>query len=263
MNSKKKCSMRKIVKTILNRGFFNPIGLSVERQTTTPYTYDQDGLKSVHNCDFMHEQKFSRAYERGVSATESDFPWHWRVHVGLWVASVAARLKAGSFVECGVNRGFLSSAIMDYLDWNSLDRQFYLFDTFEGLVPRQLSEEETKLQRLEVTNQLYYDCYDLVVENFKEYHNVHIVKGEVPATLETVDISSVAYLSLDMNCAYPEIEAIKYFWPRMVDGGLVILDDYAYQGYEPQKKAFDIFARENDIDILTLPTGQGLMIKTP
>ena len=39
----------------------------------------------------------------------------------------------GDFVECGVNKGFLSSAIMEYLDWNSLDRGFYLLDTFAGL----------------------------------------------------------------------------------------------------------------------------------
>ena len=28
--------------------------------------YDQDGLKSVHNHDFMHEPRFCRAYARGV-----------------------------------------------------------------------------------------------------------------------------------------------------------------------------------------------------
>jgi hypothetical protein len=37
--------------------------------------------------------------------------WHRRVHVGQWAAACAAKLD-GDFVECGVNRGFLSSSIM-------------------------------------------------------------------------------------------------------------------------------------------------------
>lgn len=42
---------------------------------------------------------------------------------------------------------------------------------------------------------------------------------------------------------------------------MLFMDDYAYQGYEPQKKAFDAFAAENSVNILSLPAGQGLLIK--
>jgi hypothetical protein len=41
----------------------------------------------------------------------------------------------------------------------------------------------------------------------------------------------------------------------------VVLDDYAFRGYERQKAAMDEFARQVGIEILTLPTGQGLIIK--
>ena len=73
-------------------------------------------------------------------ASHEDYFWHWRVHVGLWTAYSASKLK-GDFVECGVNKGFLSSAIMEYLDWNSLDRTFYLMDTFSGIDENYVSPE--------------------------------------------------------------------------------------------------------------------------
>jgi hypothetical protein len=38
----------------------------------------------------------------------------WRVHVALWVARAASRVS-GDFVECGVNAGFTSSAILESL----------------------------------------------------------------------------------------------------------------------------------------------------
>jgi len=91
----------------------------------------------------MDDPLFRKAYARGVRAAGQDYNWHWRVHVGLWAAACASRLD-GDFVECGVNRGFLSSAIMVYLDWDSLGKQFYLLDTFRGLDERFVSAEDEK-----------------------------------------------------------------------------------------------------------------------
>jgi len=42
---------------------------------------------------------------------------------------------------------------------------------------------------------------------------------------------------------------------------VVLLDDYAYYGYFSQKLAMDQFAQEKGIKILSLPTGQGLVLK--
>jgi SAM-dependent methyltransferase len=102
-----------------------------ERFHGESHVYDQDGLRSIHNHEFMDDPVFQRAYERGTQAAGQDYQWHWRVHVGLWIAKRASLLD-GDFVECGVNRGFLSSAIMSYLNWDSLGKQFYLLDTFKG-----------------------------------------------------------------------------------------------------------------------------------
>ena len=67
-----------------------------------------------------------------------------------------------------------------------------------------------------------------------------------------------------MNCVAPEIEALQYFWPKIVPGGLIILDDYGWGGtHDSQKEAQEAFAESVDVKILTLPTGQGLIIKPP
>lgn len=77
-----------------------------------PLSYKQDGLYTLHNCEFMLDPGFVAAYERGIKAAHGkDFCWHWRVYVGLWVAQNAVK-REGDFVECGVGNGFLSSAIM-------------------------------------------------------------------------------------------------------------------------------------------------------
>ncbi len=228
-----------------------------------PNAYDQDGLRTVHNHEFMNDPAFVAAYDRGVQAA-GDYPLHWRCHVGLWVAATAARLK-GSFVECGVNYGFLSSAIMKYLDWNSRQITFYLFDTFAGLDGRFVSDEEQRAGSMARSRQWlqsgkYVSGVDSVRQNFSEWKNVEIIQGTVPESLARVEIESVAYLHLDMNCAPPEIAAAEYFWPRMTPGAMMLLDDYAYSGYRPQKVAMDQLARRKGVQVLSLPTGQGLVV---
>ena len=89
------------------------------------------------------------------------FEIRWRLHICLWAASHAIQLP-GSFVECGVGLGFMSLAIMQYLDWNSRDRQFYLFDTFCGLDETQLSKEEILLGRLTEGREFYSECFEQV-----------------------------------------------------------------------------------------------------
>jgi Macrocin-O-methyltransferase (TylF) len=252
--------------TKMIRGFVELTGYTIVRMpnSAAEMPYDQDGLRSIHNHDFVNESSFCKAYERG-RLNAPDHNWQWRVHIGLWAAFTASKLE-GDFVECGVNYGFLSSAIMEFLDWNSMNRKFYLLDTFEGIDPRYVSTEECEngvLKKSEdaLRNGLYIRGIDSVTANFSQWKNTLIIKGSVPETLSQVETQNVSYLHLDMNCAPPEVAAINFFWERLVPGAIVLLDDYAYRGYELQKQAMDTFAKEKNVMIASLPTGQGLLIK--
>lgn len=66
-----------------------------------------------------------------------------------------------------------------------------------------------------------------------------------------------------MNNAKAEISAIEFLWDKLVLGGIIVLDDYAYgEEFREQKNAWDKFAAKKQFKILTLPTGQGLIIKS-
>jgi hypothetical protein len=97
--------------------------------------------------------------------------------------------------------------------------------------------------------------------NFAEWPNATVVPGTVPDVLQGIKSDSVAFLHIDMNCAYPEVAALEYFWNRLSPGALVLLDDYAYYGYEKQAEAMDALARTLRFHVLSLPTGQGLIVK--
>ncbi|AWT51377.1 Rmt3 protein [Mycolicibacterium smegmatis MKD8] len=238
-------------------------------RTLLPRVYSDDALICFNSHAFMEDPAFQRAYRRGVRALggEDLYHWHWRVHVGLWAAAGASKIK-GDFVECGVSYGFLSSAVMEYLDWDRLGKTFYLLDTFAGIDPRFITAGEREHGAL-VKSQaaldfgIYVDSVDSVRANFAQWQNHRIIPGSVPETLEQVDADAVAFLHIDMNCAPPEVATLRYFWPRLSPGAFVLLDDYANRGRDEQRIAMDEVAAELGVQVCALPTGQGLIIKPP
>lgn len=246
---------------------FRAVGLDLSRaRPFVPREYDEDGLRTIHDASFADDPAFQAAYARGVRAAGRDHCWRWRVHVGVWAARTAAHLD-GDFVECGVGHGALASSVMHALEWDGR-RACWLFDTFAGLDAGQASAAEVAAGSLErsrahVASGLYATSVDAVRANFAEWPNVHVVAGRVPESLVPVPIARVAFLHLDMNCAAPEIAALEHFWPRLAPGAVVLLDDYAYHGYGEQKRAMDTWARGHGVAILSMPTGQGLLLRPP
>lgn len=232
-----------------------------------PDVYANDAFITFHNDAFLEDPAFQRAYQRGARALGGQdwYQWEWRVHIGLWAAGSASRLE-GDFVECGVSYGFLSSAVMEFLEWDRLGKTFYLLDTFAGIDPRYTTTGERSAGALErsersLRNGIYVNGVDSVRANFAQWRNHRIIVGAVPETLGQVDAQAVAFLHIDMNCAPPEVAALRFFWPRLSPGAFVLLDDYAYRGHDEQRRAMDALATELGVQICALPTGQGLLIK--
>jgi hypothetical protein len=228
--------------------------------------YAEDGLYTIHNDAFRRDPRFRAAYERGIRAGDGvDQHLEWRVHVALWAASTALHVP-GDFVECGVNAGFVSSAIMQRLNWASLPRTYYLVDTFAGPVIEQYSEAEQQAGMTQMVERAreagaYVTDVNRARSNFAEWPNAVVVQGAVPEVLPRVPASQVAFLHLDMNCAMPERAALEHFWPLLSRAAVVLLDDYAYAGHGNQKDAMDAAAAELGAGVLSLPTGQGLIVR--
>jgi O-methyltransferase len=237
------------------------------QQLTRPaYTYAADGFATHHNAACLLEPKFQEAYQLGANSGHTLLPpgqqlhVEWRVHQYIWAAWHCKQLE-GDFVECGVNTGIFSLAIMKYLDWNTIDKDFWLFDTYEGCPAGQFTQDEVEIGIDKVHENSYFDCFELAKRNFSPWERAKLVKGRVPESLSTVEIDKVAYIMIDMNAVVPEIAAAEYFWPKMVSGAIMCLDDYNWVHHIHQKIAFDKFAEERGVKILNLPSGQGILMK--
>lgn len=232
-------------------------------------TYDADGMRLFNkNASFVNDAKFKSAYLRGMNSghhigrpvgSTDDIHVEWRSMVECWAASQGMHLD-GDFVSCGVNTGIFPLAICEYVNLDSSNKLFWLFDTYDGVPESQMSAAE-RHHVVPMNEAFYSDTYDTAVKNFKPFSNARLVRGMVPDSLTTVDIDKVSYLSIDMNIAYPERMALEYFWPKLTSGAIVVFDDYAFVGAEEQKNAIDEFCEKVGVFVLPLPTGQGILKK--
>lgn len=230
--------------------------------------YSADGMfLTGKNFAFLRDRRFSEAWEFSKEgnrdaweAKGQDVPdVRFRIQTAIWAAESALRLE-GDFVEFGVNAGFLSMAVCKYHDFQNQGRKFWLFDTYEGIPTDGLSAKELKKAE-KANSRNYSDVYELAKRNFSNYPNAILVKGALPNTIDQASIDRIAYLSIDLNSATYEKLSIEKVWDRVQIGAPIVLDDYAFEGCEDQNDMWNEFAAERGQSILTLPTGQGLLIK--
>ncbi len=179
----------------------------------------------------------------------------WRVHTLVWAIKSVMHLS-GDFVECGVFRGFKSHFLCKYFDFETSDKQFWLYDTYEGIAEK-YSEGSPIIKEDHNKPKLF----EFVQQRFSEYQNVNVVKGIVPDVFEQKLPEEVAYLHLDMNSYQAEIGALEILWDRMPTGAVVILDDYGLYSHRAQQQHEDEWFAMKGQAILELPTAQGVVIK--
>ncbi len=153
---------------------------------------------------------------------------------------VAQNRLAGEIVECGVWRGgSMMVAALSMLAAGDCRPELYLFDTFAGM-PEPTDRDvdgsgraiaET-LARLPKTAESIWAIAPLaeVKANIERTgypsSRVHYVEGRVEETLAAAAPAAISLLRIDVDWYEPTLHCLQTLYPRLVAGGVLILDDY-------------------------------------
>jgi len=225
------------------------------------FTYNYDGIATSHNMSFMKDKNFEISYLRGKSAinNESDMPL--RAHQAIWAASHCLKID-GDFVELGTGKGFVMSCVLASIkNWDEYEKKLLLFDTFE---PYMIDDKGNQVKERGKCK-YYADNFESVQKNFSEWNNIQMLKGKLPETLneyisENINFK-ISFLHIDLNYPKIEIECLNLLWNKITSNAIILIDDYCFRGFETTKQYFDSFANNKNKKILTLASGQGILIK--
>ena len=150
----------------------------------------------------------------------------------------------GDFVECGVWQGgniLLYKLLSEYYN---LEKKIFAYDTFDGMPPPQkndvthngssaqmlmnMSERKDGKKDIHCISSL-----DLVKKNILKYsnlNNIKFVEGKVEKTLsyEKNLPKKISILRLDTDFYSSTKKELEILYPRLVSGGILIIDDYGY-----------------------------------
>ena len=228
-------------------------------------SYEADGLITYHDSDFLSDPIFQKNYHLAIQqnhyqANNGSFDIQWRAYIYLAFSKMALQLP-GDFIEFGVANGFMARFVSEMMPRSFDDKSYYLVDTYHGIPESQASKTEKNLAISK--NKRFYQGINLdeIRRSFEGHSHIKIIQGEVPLILEKLPLMECCFCSIDMNITVPEVEAFRWIWPKMVSGGIVLLDDYNSKLHREQKDAFNALAAELGFVVIALPTGQGFIIK--
>lgn len=142
-------------------------------------------------------------------------------------------LAEGSIIECGTWRGGMAAAMIHV---GGVNRQYYFFDSFQGLPPpREIDGEEAlRWQRNPDAPRYYNNCaasrkeFDRTLSRAPALPGtVHVHEGWFRDTLAQPQIGPIAVLRLDADWYDSTMLCLDTFWALLLPSALVIIDDYA------------------------------------
>ena len=88
-----------------------------------------------------------------------------------------------------------------------------------------------------------------------------LYKGWIPERFKDVSELQFRFVHIDVDLFQPTKDAIEFFYPRMVKGGVIVCDDYGFDTCPGATKAMDEFFDSKVESVIHLTTGTGLVIK--
>lgn len=175
-----------------------------------------------------------------------------------WTLHQLARLASnvpGDTAECGVLAGAMSYLICKANEVSPHRRTHYLFDSFEGL------------SRPGEQDGAYWQAGDLTVHetvvaaNLSGCTNFSLMKGWIPSRFAEVADRKFALVHIDVDLHEPTRDSFAFFYPRMSDGGIILVDDYGSSFCPGATLAVDTLLADKPEKMISLADGGGFLIK--
>tara|TARA_B100000989_G_scaffold198878_1_gene150308 strand:+ start:254 stop:1027 length:774 start_codon:yes stop_codon:yes gene_type:complete len=171
------------------------------------------------------------------------------------------------FVEIGCWRGHSSYVISSLIrKFSKKNINFHIFDSFEGLsdkskFDKNLSKFDNS-QLLKIRNQFKSDEDFVKNKVLGDFNFVNTYKGWIPDKFHILENKRFSLVHIDVDLYEPTLKSLKFFFPKLIDGGVIICDDYNSKVFDGAKKACDEYFKEKNFSFSFKPaTGSFFVIK--
>jgi hypothetical protein len=159
----------------------------------------------------------------------------------------------GDVAELGVYKGNTAFLLADLA--KRMNKDAYLLDTFGGFSPNDL-------RGIDANAGLHFGDTSLPsVQQLVGTDRVHFIRGYFPESASQMrEDLTFCLVHIDCDLYAPFDAALRYFYPRMVQGGFLILHDYANAHWKGAEKAVDEFLADKPEKVIPIPDKSGTAV---
>jgi hypothetical protein len=173
-----------------------------------------------------------------------------------WMVSELCRMVThvpGDTAECGVFKGATSYLIC--LANKQTGKRHHVFDSFEGLSTPGPGDGDYWRPGVLAC------ALDQVKENLADFPDVDYHQGWIPDRFPDVADKHFAFVHIDVDLEQPTIDSVKFFYPRLSPGAILVCDDYGFTTCPGATRAIDAFFEDKPEKMLALSGGGGFIQK--
>lgn len=217
---------------------------------------------------YHHDEAYHRIYGEGLARTGMpDSAYRRPRFYNLAQVFSATAGREGHILEAGCYLGLSARILAGY---RRLERPDFagegmtVLDSFEGLsepAPEDTAEQFGVAPR--ARPRLYAAQMDRVRDALSEFPALNWVKGWIPEVLGTLPERVYRFVHVDLDLHDPILASLEYFHPRLVPGGMLVVDDYGYLDFPGAKRAVDAFTQRHRLHPIRLTTGNAVLVKEP
>ena len=167
----------------------------------------------------------------------------------LIAEEIKRRELPGAMAELGVYQGEFAEELNRMFP----ERKLYLFDTFTGFDVRDMNEVNGKRAK---AGDFSDTSAEAVLARMPHPEKIRIKQGYFPESLslmtEEEETERYVLVSLDTDLYQPTLEGLTYFYPRLVPGGYIILDDYNSPQFPGVGEAVREFCKREGVSVVPL-----------
>ena len=165
-------------------------------------------------------------------------------------AEIRDRNVPGAIAELGVYQGDFAA------EMNRLfrERTLYLFDTFCGFDSRDLEMENANGNRFVQEGKFSDTSVELVEKKLPYPEQAVFCRGHFPESTQliTEKLSGFALVSIDPDLYEPVYQGLKFFYPLLSPGGMLLIHDYNSMQYPGVKKAVRRYCTEQNLYVVPM-----------
>lgn len=175
---------------------------------------------------------------------------------------IEAREVPGAVVEIGCNLGGTAIIARKMLQRLGMNKRYICIDTFDGFVASQFAADTARGTPAR-DRTLFSGNSRVLVGKIMDHHgcdDVTLVEGDV-ATLPDADLpEQCSVVLVDVDLTEPTFVALQRFWPRLAEGGVMLVDDCAEHSSWKARLGYSRFCDAEHLSA-RYQHGMGLVVK--